>query len=353
LKTFRCSHCHWTVYFENVRCEQCGHVLGFVLADRQLAAFEPQENGQWQRAGDSSQRLYRQCKNYKEENVCNWMIEADDPNPYCSSCRLTKIIPALSTTENKQRWFRLEQAKRRLIYSLYGLRLPIKSRDEDPDHGLAFQFLEDVTPEQRVLTGHDRGVITLNVAEADDAKREEMRHAMHEPYRTLLGHFRHEIGHYYWDLLIENTPRLERFREVFGDERQSYAEALDRHYREGPPADWPQRFISAYASTHPWEDWAECWAHALHMNDGLHTAQHWGFTLHPEDADQAPAGEVVVTPRSGDFDTRLLDQWIPLTRFLNSLNRSLGHADAYPFTMPQPVIEKLRFIDTVIREPRV
>ena len=323
-----------------------------MLADRQLVAFEPEENGRWRRIGASTETRYRKCQNYELENVCNWMVAADDPNPYCESCRLTQVIPALRKPENVQRWFRLEQAKRRLIYSLYGLRLPLKSREEDPEHGLAFQFLEDVTPDQRVLTGHDHGIITLNVAEADDAKREEMRTALHEPYRTLLGHFRHEIGHYYWDVLIDNTPRIEQFRALFGDERQSYADAIDRHYRNGPPADWPNQYISAYASMHPWEDWAESWAHALHMNDGLHTAQHWGFSLHPEDTDKAPAGEVVVTQRVSDFDARYLEQWMPLTRFLNSLNRSLGHADAYPFTVAPPVLEKLRFVDAVIRERR-
>ena len=350
MKTFRCTSCQQPIYFENVRCENCGAALGFVPDERMMLSFDVQENGPWPVLGRHDGFAYRPCRNYQVENVCNWMIRPDDPEELCDSCRLTEIIPALHKPENKAHWYRLEQAKRRLIYSLQGLRLPVVSRVDDPQRGLAFQFLEDTTPQERVLTGHSNGVITLNVSEADDPLREQMRKAMHEPYRTLLGHFRHEVGHYYWDILIADTPWLQEFRRLFGDEREDYANALQRHYQQGAPANWDQAFISAYASMHPWEDWAETWAHYLHMTDGLHTAENWGVSLRPRKLEQAPVHTVEVRERAQDFDTLFFDQWLPLTRFLNSLNRSLGHPDAYPFTIPSPVVEKLRFIDRVIRE---
>ncbi len=319
-----------------------------------MAAFEPQDDGNWRRVKDdrpiAGPDVLRPCRNYAVANVCNWMVPTDDPHEFCASCRFTQIIPALNKPENREHWFRLERAKRRLIYSLRGLRLPLRTREEDPHHGLAFQFLEDVPSGERVLTGHSEGIITLNVAEADDAYREKTRHAMHEPYRTLLGHFRHEVGHYYWDLLVDHTPRIHRFRELFGDERADYGAALRRLYDEGPLANWETRFISAYASVHPWEDWAETWAHYLHMTDGLHSAEHWGFALMPLEADQSPLDVVDIRQRARNFDTLLFKQWMPLTLFLNALNRSLGHPDAYPFSVAPPVVEKLRFIDEIIRE---
>lgn len=350
MKTYRCTSCQQPIYFENTRCENCGAALGFIPQERTMAAFEQRDNTPWPVIGRNDGFQYRPCRNYVVENVCNWMVAPDDPEELCVCCRMTEVIPALHKAENKSHWFRLEQAKRRLIYSLQGLRLPVKSRTEDPQRGLAFQFLEDATPEQRVLTGHSNGVITLNVSEADDPSREQMRKAMREPYRTLLGHFRHEVGHYYWDILIANTQWITEFRRHFGDERQDYAESLQRHYQHGAPKEWDHTFISGYASVHPWEDWAETWAHYLHMTDGLHTAENWGVSLRPRKVDQAPVQSVEVRERADNFDTLFFEQWLPLTRFLNSLNRSLGHPDAYPFTIPNPVVEKLRFIDRVIRE---
>ena len=185
--------------------------------------------------------------------------------------------------------------------------------------------------------------------EAEDAVREQMRTAMHEPYRTLLGHFRHEIGHYYWDLLIGPTEELWEFRRLFGDERADYDQALQTYYQNGPLPAWSKSFISAYASAHPWEDWAETWAHYLLISDALHTAEHWGFRLKPAAERHAPVPETKVSRAVGDIATLLLDQWVPLALFLNSMNRTLGHSDAYPFVLPAPVIDKLRFIDQVVK----
>jgi hypothetical protein len=230
--------------------------------------------------------------------------------------------------------------------------LPLLDRADDPERGLAFEFLADPADPAapRVLTGHASGVITINLAEADDPEREKRRVQLHEPYRTLLGHFRHEVGHYYWDRLIRDNPsRLEEFRSAFGNERADYAEAVKRHYDAGAPADWQDRFISAYATMHPWEDWAETWAHYLHIIDALETAAACGVRLRPPRAGD-PAMRQVPDPVGDErvsFD-ELMESWFPLTYMLNNLNRGLGQADAYPFVLSVPVLQKVQFVhDTV------
>ena len=203
-----------------------------------------------------------------------------------------------------------------------------------------------------MLTGHADGVITVNIAEADDAEREKRRAAMHEPYRTLLGHMRHESGHYFWDRLIKGTVEIEEFRSLFGDERADYAQSLSAHYERGAQADWQERFVSEYASSHPWEDWAETWAHYLHMVDTLETAAVCGLSLKPRRRDE-PALPKMPQPESSQpaaFDL-LIDSWFPLTYVLNNLNRGLGLVDAYPFVLSPPVVAKLRFVRRC-RRPR-
>jgi hypothetical protein len=280
--------------------------------------------------------------------VCNWAIPSGDTNPLCQSCRLTRTIPDLSVAGNEDRWRRLEAAKRRVVYSLMEHGLPIRTRLEDPASGLTFQFMADTTGGQHILTGHDSGVITVNVAEADDVERERRRVAMHEPYRTLLGHFRHEIGHYYWDLLIKNSPRLDAFRKQFGDERADYDQALRDHYANGPKPNWHEHFVSEYAGVHPWEDWAETWAHYLHMTDTLETASACGLSLKPDRRDEpAMERQPKKLAREQKFD-QIIGNWFPLTYALNSLNRGMGLADAYPFVLPASAVEKLRFIHETI-----
>jgi hypothetical protein len=234
--------------------------------------------------------------------------------------------------------------------------LPVVNRQLDQEHGLSFEFLADVpvppdakeTPKP-VFTGHDRGIITINIAEADDAEREKRRLELHEPYRTLLGHFRHEVGHYYWDRLVADSPDLDTFRHLFGNEQADYAQALNDHYQQGAPADWQQRFVSAYASSHPWEDWAESWAHYLHMLDTLETAAACGLSLRPPRADEpmlktTPQRRQTTWP---SFD-RMIEDWFSLTYVLNNLNRGLGMPDGYPFVLSTPVIEKLRFVHEIV-----
>ncbi|WP_321908519.1 MULTISPECIES: putative zinc-binding metallopeptidase [unclassified Paraburkholderia] len=350
MKTFHCDHCNQLVFFENERCERCEARLGYVPQTGEMHAFEDAGEGRWRSLNaKAAGALFRQCHNYAVENVCNGMIPADSGDTLCRACQFTRTIPNLSRAENRLYWYRLETAKRRLLYTLGALGLPLVTRAEDPEHGLQFEFLEATDDGEPVMTGHDHGLITMNIAEADDAHRERTRVSLHEPYRTLLGHFRHEVGHYYFDRLIAQEPTgrwLEPFRRCFGDERADYAEALAAHYAEGPAPDWAERHVSAYASVHAWEDWAETWAHYLHIVDTLDTATACGLALLPESrdepvlVDQTPVDEA-------SFDS-LMARWFPLTYALNSLNRSLGMPDGYPFALATPVIDKLRFVHRVI-----
>jgi hypothetical protein len=224
---------------------------------------------------------------------------------------------------------------------LVELKLPIIGRDEDPDFGLAFDLLS--RENEKVFTGHDSGVITLDLAEGDDVHREQLRISMDEPYRTLLGHFRHEIGHYYYFRLVDSVPAYKKsFQELFGDPDADYQAALDRHYNEGVPPGWPENYVSSYATMHAAEDWAETFAHYLHIRDTLDTAAAFGF------APAAATFERKFLGPSG-FD-QIINMWLPLSWALNTINRSMGKEDLYPFVLPAPVLDKMRFIHNVIEE---
>ncbi len=299
--------------------------------------------------------VYRRCLNLSTPASCNWLIADSDPHDMCRACRLNRTIPDLTDPaepDNGYLWGLVELAKRRLVSSLILLGLPVASRmSEDPERGLMFDFLRSPVNGPHVMTGHDTGLITLNVDEADDAKREAVRMALREPYRTLLGHFRHEVGHYYWDRLIAGTPWVEGFRALFGDESIDYASSLQRNYEEGPAPDWPQRFVSAYASAHPWEDWAECWAHYLHMRDAIDTALSFGLSVDRFDLEFTPFTlDALYQPDHPDAPQFLafLNHWTRLTTMLNEMSRSMGQPDFYPFVLPRDVIAKLHFIHLVV-----
>lgn len=350
MKTFSCICGNW-IYFQNSVCERCGHRLGFLPDHLQMSAIEPIADSQFRALNPSARNgLYRQCDNYRFQQVCNWLIEPGDEAIYCHACRLNHIIPDLSVSENCSRWYRIEDAKRRLLYTLFRLHLPVTGRAEDPERGLSFDFLADPAAAEKVYTGHDNGLITINVAEADPSRREEMRESMGERYRTLLGHFRHEIGHYYWDRLIDGSRWLKKFRKLFGDERADYNECLQRHYENGCIADWQEGFVTAYASMHPWEDWAESWAHYLHIVDTLETAADHQFSvrnmpilLPPLLVDSPPP----LTRRRAAFNRQITD-WGHMALAMNAVNRSMGMPDPYPFVLGAVVLDKLYFIHRVI-----
>ena len=352
MKIFHCDHCGHLLFFENTECVSCGHRVAY-LPDLQLVgSLDPDGNDTWRSPLPQAVSRYRLCENDKTEGICNWAVPTGDDSPLCVSCRITRVIPNLADPANRAAWYRLEAAKRRLLFTLIELGLPMASRIDDPDRGLTFEFLADVDRGGGpVLTGHADGVITVNIAEADDAERERRRTTMHEPYRTLLGHMRHESDHYYWDCLIEGTSELDELRTLFGDERADYTAALNAYYDKGAPADWQTRFVSAYAGSHPWEDWAETWAHYLF--DTLETAAACGLSLKPRRLDEPALPETPhpVSPQPAAF-ARLIDSWFPLTYVLNNLNRGLGLNDAYPFVLSPQAVAKLWFVDAVVGRAR-
>ena len=354
MEVFHCDHCGHLLFFENTVCVSCGHTLAFLPDLGVVGSLDTGSDGLWRSPlARARGQAWRLCANYVDAEVCNWAVAADDPNPLCVSCRLTRVIPDAAIPEQRLAWYRLEVAKRRLVFTLLALHLPIVNRDEDPQRGLAFEFKADAPDGTApVMTGHADGIITVNIAEADDAERERRRQSVHEPYRTLLGHVRHESGHYYYDRLVKDGPAMGRFRALFGDERTDYAAALQSHYAHGAPADWQSAFVSAYASAHPWEDWAETWAHYLHMVDTLETAAACGLSLQPHRLDEPAVDRVEPRdPSTGiDFD-RLLENWFPVTYVINNLNRGLGVPDGYPFVLSTPALDKLRFVHRLVTDP--
>jgi hypothetical protein len=338
VRDFNCPNCGQRLAFENSLCLSCGSRLGFSLDDMALLVIAPGEESEHAGAVDSGQ--YRLCANLHLAE-CNWLVEKGPIRKLCASCALTRTRPNDADTKALAAFAAAERAKRRLIAELHELKLPIIGRDEDPDYGLAFDLLSSEL--EKVFTGHENGVITLDLAEGDDVHREQLRVAMDEPYRTLLGHFRHEIGHYYFYRLVgTSNDYTEQFRELFGDPDADYQAALDRHYNDGPPAEWKERYVSSYATMHPAEDWAETFAHYLHIRDTMDTAAAFGFAPASATFDRKVLGP------SG-FDT-LIDIWLPLAWALNMINRSMGREDLYPFVLPPAVLEKMRFVHTVIEE---
>jgi hypothetical protein len=327
VRSFRCPHCDQMVFFENSVCLRCGHQL--VFDPERLTLVEPDPG-------------HVRCANQRLAG-CNWTASADDP--LCRCCRLTRTRPADSDTAGLAGFADAEAAKRRLVFQILDLGLPL-----DPwyavDGGLGYDLLSSAG--QPVVTGHQDGIVTIDLAESDDPHREQVRQEMGEAYRTMLGHLRHETGHYYWPVLVERPGppgRIEAFRELFGDERADYAAALDRHYRDGAPAGWGERYVSAYATMHPWEDWAETFAHYLHIRDTLETAGAHGVRI------EVPERELSAAPASvngGAPFRAVLDQWLPLTYALNAVNRAMGRDDLYPFVLSPPVVDKLARVHDLV-----
>ena len=356
-RAYRCD-CERPVFFLNTQCLGCGAALGYEPTLAEVRALHPgQEADTWRPSGseNATRQDYRRCANFDSPAICNWLVPADDNSSLCLSCRLNRTIPNLEDPDNQRYWKAIEAAKRRLISQLLALGLPVESKEENPEQGLAFDLLRASPDRSKVLTGHANGLITMNVEEADDVKREQIRTALHEPYRTLLGHFRHEIGHYYWDRLIWNTKWLEPYRELFGDERADYAAALKTNYENGPPADWRDRHISSYASCHPWEDWAETWAHFLHAVDSLDTAISHGFEAGDIEIELEPfTREDLYDPDHpmAERELSLFNSWIELVTVVNEIGRSMGQPDLYPFVMSRPVVKKLHFVSLVVADAR-
>ncbi|MCW0213999.1 MAG: putative zinc-binding peptidase [Pseudonocardia sp.] len=338
MRAFTCPHCSALVFFENSVCLTCSTEIAFSRAER----------GFVERAGR------RACANLVLAS-CNWLAEdptPDDTAPLCGCCALTRTRPSDDDAEGLAAFALTEAAKRRLIYQLDDLRLPVVGRGPgvggDEHGGLAFDLLSSENSD--VITGHANGVVTLDLAEGDAGHRERLRIQLDEPYRTLLGHLRHETGHWYWEVLVERTGRSEDFRRVFGDERADYGQALQRHYDSDPPANWDRTFVSTYATAHPWEDWAETFAHYLHIRDTSQTAAAFGVVVNgPQNVQVRRDEELVSEPRETPSDfAEIVDTWLPLTYALNAVNRSMGNADLYPFVLTPAVLDKLRSVHELV-----
>ena len=190
--------------------------------------------------------------------------------------------------------------------------------------------------------GHVNGVVTISVAEADPVLSTTRREALEEPYRTMIGHMRHEIAHMLWWRLSLRTDFLEAFRAVFGDERDDYSAALQRHYSNGPPEDWNQNYLTTYASAHPHEDWAETAAHLLHLTDITDSAVSAGFSL-------AALPYPDWDPYSEPDAISLIQVAISVVTGVNHINRSMGLADVYPFMISHAAQKKLAFVHEWLR----
>jgi len=337
MRRFYCQ-CGQEIFFENNYCNSCGTQLGFDPKQQMLFSLEDKQDS-WQRYDKPTQN-YKFCQHRTHEIACNWLIDINSQDQQCLSCQLTRKIPNQENSNNIRRWATLESAKRRMLYGLLRLNLAIPSRGQHTKNTLIFDFLEDqrsnpAVKEKHVYSGHQNGVITMNVAEADSSYREATREAMNESYRSLLGHFRHEIGHYLLSKNILNTNNYSKFVTLFGDDSVDYKAALKKYYDNGPADNWQRQYISAYASSHPVEDWAETWAHYMLMSETVETAVAFGV--------------VPMVDSENHFDV-WMNVWLNLVVVMNALNRSVGNSDAYPFVVYEAVRAKLKFIHELIHE---
>ncbi|MGR3809946.1 zinc-binding metallopeptidase family protein [Jiulongibacter sp. NS-SX5] len=350
MKIFQCTSCFQPVFFENSYCENCNSTLGYLDSNYQMVALNSAQQ-QWTINGID----YKFCKN-KNHHVCNWLVPAASISGYCTACDLNKTIPNISIPENYKRWQKLELAKHRLIYSLQKLNLPIVSKHKDEENGLAFDFLSAKVKDKDgkpIMTGHMNGLITIVLSEADSVSREQIRKSLKEPYRTLAGHFRHEVAHYYWTSLVFQKPEvLQAFRDLFGDETVSYKDSLETYYKNGAPENWRTNFISKYATAHPWEDWAETWAHYLHIINTMDTAYHFGLNGDPHLPNTEHMEIISFDPYQNVEFKKILEETVPLFFAINSLNRSMGIPDIYPFVISDAVKVKLEFIHRLLLNQR-
>ncbi|WP_323794145.1 zinc-binding metallopeptidase family protein [Nocardioides sp.] len=326
MRSFRCRVCDNSLHFENSVCVSCGTALGFSRAERTIVPVSPKGS-----YTDSTGLVWHVCANLNLSG-CTWLAPLEGGQ--CSSCDLTRTRPNDDDLEGLVNYPAAESAKRHLLVELDALGFGVVGKDVDPDGGIAFDLLSSV--EENVVIGHQNGLITIDLAESDDAYREKIRSKLDEPYRTMLGHFRHEFGHYAEWQLVRGDERMARCRELFGDESADYQESISRHYDEGPPDDWKRSYISTYATMHPFEDFAETWAHYLHICDAIETAREYGLvTIGGIDA-------------FSSFRDVVTGVWVPLSIALNQMNRSMGKDDIYPFVIPGPVLDKLDFVASLL-----
>jgi hypothetical protein len=369
MQTYRCK-CGNRLYFDNSICLVCQREVGWCEGCGRLTALEAvtvnngTTTGEYHCSYADCGKVVRKCHNYVVENVCNrcYLVDNVPPagqvdaggggvpsNQLCNACVLTETIPDLSIAGNHEKWARLEAAKRRLLYTLDRLGLPYANAMPK----LSFDFKADIQRPNNewrnagateiVYTGHADGKITINLREADDATREALRVKFHEAHRTLIGHFHHEIGHYYWQMLVQRRREAECIK-VFGDHiAPPYQDAMAAYYQNGPRAGWQSSFISAYASSHPWEDFAETFALYLDMVSVLDTATHLFKSVR---ANYRARSVATLVERFGEVGV-----------LVNEFNRTVGLLDLVPDVVVPPVAAKLEFIHSLVKraakQPRV
>jgi hypothetical protein len=274
------------------------------------------------------------CAN-RELIGCNWI--APQQGAFCRSCAMTELAPDTSIANAMSNWAQTEAAKR---WALDNLGRWHWFRPEDPGTPPRFHILaEGPTP---VQMGHIEGVVTISVAEADPVVRTTRREALDEPYRTMIGHMRHEISHMLWWRLSLRADFLEAFRAMFGDERIDYAAEMQRHFNDGPPPDWRQRYLTAYASSHPHEDWAETAAHLVHLTDIADSFVAAGLS-----SPELPGSGW--DPYAETNAEKLVWAAASLAVAVNHVNRSMGLSDLYPFVLSEAALRKLVFVHGWLR----
>ncbi len=315
MRIFSCPACDGPLFFHNLNCV-CGVDV----------AYDP--------SADCFTSSINPCKN-RSIIACNWNRPAESES-LCRSCAMTSVIPDLSLEVNRLFWSEAELSKRWVLANLARWHW-FTACDNGPSpefHLLSEQTVEGHKP---VTIGHGRGIITINVAEADPVHRVAQRQSLGEPFRTMIGHFRHEIGHFVFSRLIQNEQFHSEFQRIFGNETGDYGAALQSYYAGGGIGDWQKEYVTAYASSHPLEDWAESFAHALHLVDIVDSAVATGLTnptFLPPDYDSY---------READAE-RLLTVGSDLGVGLNHVNRSMGLSDIYPFVLTPAVRLKLKFV---------
>lgn len=352
MKQFNCV-CHEVVFFDNTQCVSCTRELGFCPTCRHLVALIGSDETGFRCGNTVCGAALRKCYNYQAEGVCNQCIPAEDydHNGFCGCCRFNAVIPDLNKGDNRVKWLRLERAKRRAFYYLDLLGLPRGNAQEGFHPPLSFEFKEPITVDtadpgsyktagllddaEVVMTGHLNGTITINIHEADPVERERLRVQFGERNRSLIGHFRHELAHYYWDLLVRNHDEA-NFIAVFGNHKNPpYHESIDRYYQNGPPYDWREHYTSAYASMHPWEDFAETFTTYLEMVAVLDTAHHMGLN-----------SGCAFSPTM-DME-QMVGHFIRLGTVLNEINKTMGLKDLLVRSFRGQVIDKLCYIQSLI-----
>jgi len=313
MKIFKCPGCDAPLFFDNLVCA-CGLAVGHDPAAQRFVTDQPF------------------CAN-RDSLGCNWLCAPGET--LCNSCRMTSVRPDLAVPGNDLLWARAEAAKRHVLAGLmrwgwFGT--------HDTGGRPEFHMLAETTAtgSVSVIMGHASGLVTINLAEADASERVRRREMLGEPYRTLIGHFRHEIAHFLFERLSASDAFVAAFRALLGDETQDYGAALARHYEQGPPPDWQTTHVTPYAAAHPHEDWAESAAHAMHLTDII-------------DSFLAAGLRAVQAPDAG-FDAfaeadpaRLLDAAIAIGVAMNHVNRAVGQPDLYPFVNTAQTRTKLAF----------